>query len=137
QGLVINFAGLVACRFLIGLFEAGLFPGCIYLISMYYERYQLQWRLIMFFSASIIAGGLGGTFNLTQARNNFLPTELQTWVVLRDTKPGARSSSSRDWPLLSSVVFPNSGLLTGLRQQSSLQMKSVRCLSNGFPWILA
>ncbi|TVY39110.1 putative transporter [Lachnellula subtilissima] len=27
---------------------------------MYYERYQLQWRLTVFFSASIIAGGLGG-----------------------------------------------------------------------------
>ncbi|TVY88517.1 putative transporter [Lachnellula willkommii] len=60
QGVVTNFAGLVGCRFLVGLFEAGLFPGCIYLISMYYERYELQWRLTMFFSASIIAGGLGG-----------------------------------------------------------------------------
>ncbi|TVY39106.1 putative transporter [Lachnellula subtilissima] len=27
QGLVTSFAGLVACRFLVGLFEAGLFPG--------------------------------------------------------------------------------------------------------------
>ena len=35
-------------------------PGCIYLISMYYERYELQWRLSLFFSASIIAGAFGG-----------------------------------------------------------------------------
>lgn len=34
--------------------------GCIYLISMYYERYELQWRLSLFFSASIIAGAFGG-----------------------------------------------------------------------------
>jgi MFS family permease len=34
QGLVNNFGGLVAMRLLVGLFEAGLFPGCIYLISM-------------------------------------------------------------------------------------------------------
>jgi MFS family permease len=34
QGLVSNFGGLVALRFLVGLFEAGLFPGCVYLISM-------------------------------------------------------------------------------------------------------
>lgn len=27
QGLVTNQAGLIACRFLVGLFEAGLFPG--------------------------------------------------------------------------------------------------------------
>lgn len=83
QGLVHNFAGLVGTRFLLGIFEAGLFPGkftsstfplggpivdlytnslqgCIYLISMYYERYELQWRLTLFFSASIIAGAFGG-----------------------------------------------------------------------------
>ncbi|KAL5346828.1 hypothetical protein ACLOAV_007971 [Pseudogymnoascus australis] len=60
QGLVNDFAGLVGTRFVLGIFEAGLFPGCIYLISMYYERYELQWRLSLFFSASIIAGAFGG-----------------------------------------------------------------------------
>lgn len=34
QGLVNNFASLVALRALLGLFEAGIFPGCVYLISM-------------------------------------------------------------------------------------------------------
>jgi hypothetical protein len=34
--------------------------GCVYLISMYYQRYELQWRLSLFFSASILAGGFGG-----------------------------------------------------------------------------
>ena len=34
QGLIHTFGGLVAMRLLVGLFEAGLFPGCIYLISM-------------------------------------------------------------------------------------------------------
>ncbi|GAB7357005.1 hypothetical protein MBLNU459_g7834t1 [Dothideomycetes sp. NU459] len=60
QGLVTNFGGLVACRFLVGFFEAGLFPGCLYLISMYYRRYELQWRFTLFFTASILAGAFGG-----------------------------------------------------------------------------
>ncbi len=47
-------------RFLLGIFEAGLFPGCVYLIAMYYERYELQWRMSLFFSASIIAGAFSG-----------------------------------------------------------------------------
>jgi len=34
QGLVQNQAGLIAMRLLLGLFEAGFFPGCVYLISM-------------------------------------------------------------------------------------------------------
>ncbi|KAK4943530.1 hypothetical protein LTR28_008423 [Elasticomyces elasticus] len=62
QGLVTNFGGLVACRFLVGIFEAGLFPGCVYLISMYYKRYELQWRFSLFFCASILAGAFGGLF---------------------------------------------------------------------------
>ena len=34
--------------------------GCIYLIAMYYRRYELQWRLNVFFSASILAGAVSG-----------------------------------------------------------------------------
>jgi hypothetical protein len=32
----------------------------MYLISMYYKRYELQWRFTLFFAASIMAGGFGG-----------------------------------------------------------------------------
>jgi MFS family permease len=64
QGLVRNIQGLIAMRVLLGFFEAGLFPGCVYLISMYYKRYELQWRLNLFFSASILAGAFGGEFTL-------------------------------------------------------------------------
>jgi hypothetical protein len=35
QGLTRSFAGLVVCRVIIGALEAGFFPGCLYLISMY------------------------------------------------------------------------------------------------------
>ncbi len=35
QGLVHNYGGLLACRFFLGLFEAGMFPGCFYLIGMW------------------------------------------------------------------------------------------------------
>jgi len=34
--------------------------GCIYLIAMYYKRHELQWRLNVFFSASILAGAVSG-----------------------------------------------------------------------------
>jgi len=60
QGLVQNQAGLIAMRLLLGLFEAGFFPGCVYLISMYYKRYELQWRLNLFFCGSILAGAFSG-----------------------------------------------------------------------------
>ncbi|KAF1956727.1 MFS general substrate transporter [Byssothecium circinans] len=84
MGLVRTFGGLVAMRVLLGLFEAGIFPGCVYLISMfltphkqtfwtlmidrYYKRYELQWRLSLFFASSIIAGGFGGLFAFAIAK---------------------------------------------------------------------
>lgn len=60
QGLTRSFAGLVVCRVLLGFFEAGFFPGSIYLISMYYKRHELQLRVNAFFSASILAGAFSG-----------------------------------------------------------------------------
>ncbi|RHZ55314.1 allantoate permease family MFS transporter [Aspergillus thermomutatus] len=58
QGVTKSFRGLVVCRVLIGVFEAGFMPGSVYLINMYYRRHELQWRLNVFFSASICAGAL-------------------------------------------------------------------------------
>ncbi|ETN40994.1 uncharacterized protein HMPREF1541_02926 [Cyphellophora europaea CBS 101466] len=60
QGLTQNFAGLVVCRIFVGVFEAGYFPGAIYLISMYYKRYELQLRINVFFSSSVFAGAFSG-----------------------------------------------------------------------------
>ncbi|OAL36975.1 hypothetical protein AYO20_03744 [Fonsecaea nubica] len=60
QGVTQSFAGLVVCRVIIGVFEAGFFPGCLYLISMFYKRHELQWRFNLFFSAAIIAGAFSG-----------------------------------------------------------------------------
>ncbi|CAG7928947.1 unnamed protein product [Penicillium olsonii] len=38
--------------------------GCVYLISTYYKRFELQWRLNLFFSASIISGAISGVRHL-------------------------------------------------------------------------
>lgn len=60
QGLITTNGGLQAMRFLLGFFEAGFYPGCIYLISMYYKRYEVQWRFNLFFTGSILAGSFSG-----------------------------------------------------------------------------
>ena len=60
MGTTNSFAGLVVCRVILGALEAGFFPGSIYLISMFYKRHELQWRINLFFSASIIAGAFSG-----------------------------------------------------------------------------
>ncbi|ETI22443.1 hypothetical protein G647_06518 [Cladophialophora carrionii CBS 160.54] len=70
QGVTQSFAGLVVCRIIIGAAEAGFFPGCLYLISMFYKRHELQWRFNLFFSASIIAGAFSGLLAYAIAHMN-------------------------------------------------------------------
>jgi len=50
---------VVICRALLGLFEAGFFPGCVYLISCWYTRYEVQKRLAFFYAINILANGFG------------------------------------------------------------------------------
>ncbi|MCJ1245141.1 hypothetical protein MMC30_002342 [Trapelia coarctata] len=60
QGLVTNYSGLLATRFFLGLAETGMFPGCFYLIGMWYKRSEAQKRYSFFFSSTTLAGAFGG-----------------------------------------------------------------------------
>lgn len=60
HGVTASFGGLVACRVLMGVFEAGFLPGCIYILSMFYQRHTLQTRFTIYFSSSIVAGAFSG-----------------------------------------------------------------------------
>ncbi|KAI1053273.1 hypothetical protein LB506_012307 [Fusarium annulatum] len=48
-GFLNNWAGLAVLRALLGVFEAGFFPGCVYLVSSWYKRYEVQKRMAGFF----------------------------------------------------------------------------------------
>lgn len=60
QGFVTNYSGLLATRFFLGVFETGMFPGCFYLIGMWYRRNEAQKRYTFFFSSTTLAGAFGG-----------------------------------------------------------------------------
>ncbi|RXW22875.1 hypothetical protein EST38_g2973 [Candolleomyces aberdarensis] len=60
QGFVTNKAGLFGIRFLLGAAEAGLFPGVIYVFSVYYRRHERSWRVAIFFGGAALAGAFGG-----------------------------------------------------------------------------
>ena len=78
MGLVHNYSGMMACRFFLGLAEAGLFPGVgilqpqnigpmltsgekvNYYLSCWYKRSEFGIRAAIFFSAAALAGSFGG-----------------------------------------------------------------------------
>lgn len=59
-GFVQNFAALVACRLLLGLFEAGLFPGIMLYLTTFYTKRHISLRNAYFYSISAISGAVGG-----------------------------------------------------------------------------
>ncbi|KAJ8474468.1 hypothetical protein ONZ51_g7199 [Trametes cubensis] len=60
HGVVTNYAGLVGLRVLLGLAEAGLYPGVVFYLSCWYKRNELGTRVGVFFSSATIAGAFSG-----------------------------------------------------------------------------
>ncbi|KAI0202809.1 major facilitator superfamily domain-containing protein [Astrocystis sublimbata] len=59
-GFVRNFESLVALRLLLGVFEAGLFPGLNVYLTFFYTKRELALRVGYLFVSAAIAGALGG-----------------------------------------------------------------------------
>lgn len=57
MGFVTDWRQLLACRFLLGLLESGFFPGCVFLISCWYTRHELQKRMSFFYLTSMVISG--------------------------------------------------------------------------------
>lgn len=60
QGVVKTYGGLIAMRVFVGPFEAGLIPGTVFLLSAYYPRFELQWRLGVLLCSTALASAFGG-----------------------------------------------------------------------------
>lgn len=61
-GITNNAAGFQATRFFLGVSEAGMFPGIIWTLSMWYKRRERQTRIAAVACATALAGAFGGIF---------------------------------------------------------------------------
>lgn len=55
-----NYAGIMACRFFLGCFEAGLVPGVLFIMTTWYKKAEIGKRFCFFWSALCVAGALSG-----------------------------------------------------------------------------
>ncbi|KAL4904014.1 hypothetical protein BDW74DRAFT_31494 [Aspergillus multicolor] len=59
-GFVPTWPAMAGLRVILGALEAGFYPGCVYLLSTWYPRYELQKRNAAFYLIGSTASGFGG-----------------------------------------------------------------------------
>ncbi|KAK7995590.1 hypothetical protein PG990_014363 [Apiospora arundinis] len=76
-----SYGALLATRFLVGIFDAGLMPGCVFVLSLYYPSVHLQWRLSMLMVSNIISNIISNilAFGIAQIRNTNRTSEWSGW----------------------------------------------------------
>lgn len=60
MGLVNSYEGLIAARIFLGVTEAGFFPAATYLLTIWYQRYEVQRRMAIFYAAASLSGAFSG-----------------------------------------------------------------------------
>ncbi|KPI42047.1 High-affinity nicotinic acid transporter [Cyphellophora attinorum] len=71
-GFVKVWTDMIPLRLVLGIFEAGFFPGCAYLLSCWYPRYELQKRNAVFYLIGSMASAFAGilAYGLSQLKNH-------------------------------------------------------------------
>ncbi|KAJ3330363.1 hypothetical protein HDU93_000430, partial [Gonapodya sp. JEL0774] len=55
-----NLAGLIVTRFMLGICEAGYFPGMIFYFALWYSKKEIAMRFSIFYCSANLAGAFGG-----------------------------------------------------------------------------
>lgn len=55
-----NATGAILCRFFLGCIEAAFFPGCLYYLSRWYTRKEMQLRVTIINAGNLAAQAFGG-----------------------------------------------------------------------------
>ncbi|KAB5590628.1 hypothetical protein CTheo_5938 [Ceratobasidium theobromae] len=83
MGFVHSWKTLAVCRAILGSLEAGFFPACVYLISSWYKRYEVQQRLSVFYMSSVLASGFASILAYGLARMHGLGgLEGWRWIFI-------------------------------------------------------
>ncbi|KAI1141705.1 MFS general substrate transporter [Hypoxylon sp. FL0543] len=78
-GFINNWVALAVLRSFLGMFEAGFYPGCVYLISSWYKRYEVQKRLATFFMTGSALSAFANIFALGLIQISKTHTSYKGW----------------------------------------------------------
>ncbi|OAL47078.1 MFS general substrate transporter [Pyrenochaeta sp. DS3sAY3a] len=57
MGFVTHWTQALGCRIILGVLEAGYYPGCVFLLSCWYVRFEVQKRFSGFYLLALLASG--------------------------------------------------------------------------------
>ncbi|KAI0745850.1 MFS general substrate transporter [Earliella scabrosa] len=83
-----NYAGLVVTRFLLGVFEAGLFPGIVYCLTIWYKPDERAVRIALTLAGATLGGAFGSAiaYGIGQI-NGAHGLEAWRWLFLIEGAP--------------------------------------------------
>ncbi|KAL2813427.1 major facilitator superfamily domain-containing protein [Aspergillus granulosus] len=79
QAAAHSFAGLVVARFFLGFVEAPFFPGAVMLMSSWYTRQELSYRIAWFYAGSSLANAFGGLIGAGVLSNLHMSHGISGW----------------------------------------------------------
>ncbi|KAI6041665.1 MFS general substrate transporter [Pisolithus marmoratus] len=83
MGFVRSYPQLVAMRVLLGVAEAGFYPGVVFYLSMWYPKYKLLYRIALFTGAAGAAGAFSGLLAYAIGfMNNLSHFEGWSWIFI-------------------------------------------------------
>lgn len=75
-----NYAGMLAVRFILGMFEAGISPSCMMICGMFYSREDQPFRMCTFLSFNGIATIIGGLLGFGLGHAEL--ASIATWKLI-------------------------------------------------------
>ncbi|KAJ9103578.1 hypothetical protein QFC20_004734 [Naganishia adeliensis] len=141
MGLVKTYGQLLALRFLLGLFECGLFPGISFFLSGWYKRKEASKRISVFFGGAVMAGAFGGILGYGLSKMNGVGGKAGwSWIFIIEgllTLVAGFASPwlVQDWPdqktkfltpLEKQMVLERLKADTGLASQGTFNMRVVK-----------
>ncbi|KIY43602.1 MFS transporter [Fistulina hepatica ATCC 64428] len=135
-GGVHTFAELTVVRFLLGVFEAGLFPGLVYYVTFWYRQDERSLRVALILASATLAGAFGGAIAYGVAHMEG-KTSLSAWrwLFILEGIPSAALSLPillflPDYPEAASWLSAEERALSALR----LKHGASKASSEGLSW---
>ncbi|KAH7014147.1 major facilitator superfamily domain-containing protein [Microdochium trichocladiopsis] len=103
-GGVHNYASVTAVRFLLGVFEAGLFPGLVYYLTFWYKTDERSIRVALILASATLAGAFGGAIAYGVGHMNQVSgLSAWRWLFILEGIPSCVSAVAvwfllPDWP---------------------------------------